>query len=1241
MSDVPKDTFAFIRKLNDEQQRAVLCEHNAVVAAGAGSGKTTVLASRFAYLVVEKAYQVTEILTLTFTKKAATEMYQRIYTTLSEIAKTESGILKERAQRATDDFVHAPIYTLDAYSASLVKQAATRYGIPPHFTVDQQRCRELVVEEALPFLIAHRRHPVIEALYYQKQPIPIARDFFADPVFQYSHIDEPPDFMEMVQKQMGSICTAWEKRTRELITALQDIEALLAEEPAADAFRRALNELLTPFTRGDMRFPEAQDIRGYFDSLLALDDHERIPEAQGHPVRAQVGCCLTFLYAFHTINLRAGKRTDPAKELVKAIRDQALDFSSLGVFCMQGGLILSYMSLLQEFQRLVLTKKRREGVLTFADVARLARRILKDHPDIRDHEKASFKAIMIDEFQDNNELQKELLFLLAERLDRKEQRIPQAADLCPGKLFFVGDEKQSIYRFRGADVSVFQRLQHELPGVSLSLRTNYRSVPCLIGSFNALFGGSHFDHQEVQEIGVFVSVFIPSNQGELPGYEAAYTPVCTGQKTDETQRECPEPRITIAILPKTRAEDEETPATDEDDSVPEPTAPDEFLDLHENEACFVAEQIQDLLKRYQPDDIVLLFRAHTHQKCYEKQLRLRNIPYISGGMGGFFTDGPVNDLMAVLRLAAYPGDTEAYGVMLHSPWVALSLGGVIECLAAQEAPFADALLPRLSADDQGQFLQGQGMYQRIRTKATRMSCAELLSDLWYTEGYRYETEWHPKTEMYRVLYDYLFNLAVQADAKGLSLAGFTDRIRALQDGEERLDDQDLDIPLERSGAVRLMTIHKSKGLEFPVVFICGCGNKGKAASNSEGVYWSQEWGISFNPPLPEEWAGDIGAEKTVKRNFFYEQAACEEQQKRTAELRRLLYVAMTRAEQEVYVVGSLSLETPEAGVDFSLHVQQAILAKREKQAVQRQKKGAPLPIAGDRIIDDDTLFGLLLPPVLDQIAESPRFFCLKAIPRYTRSQVFSATHTAPGYTNDPPGLARFLSTLGPYYEKVHVLSTPQVLPNHRTATSSAGSVAPGKALTSYHLSPAYTGPGGADLFEPVDALLDRFATGPADTVDTVTEGKDRFTAADFGTLAHICTEALLKGTEAQIPFSLAGHLTPSEADTLLAVGNALAARFIASPLGTMAGTAVFRKSEYRFRSLSAEGIFIDGTIDLLFETPEVVYVVDFKTDRFENPREHLPQMTWYYHAAGTLRKKPCRIYLYYLRTGHAFSVDSC
>ena len=378
-----------------------------------------------------------------------------------------------------------------------------------------------------------------------------------------------------------------------------------------------------------------------------------------------------------------------------------------------------------------------------------------------------------------------------------------------------------------------------------------------------------------------------------------------------------------------------------------------------------------------------------------------------------------------------------------------------------------------------------------------------------------------------------------------------------------------------------------------------------------------------------------GWEQKVKRSFFFERASQEERRKRTAELRRLLYVAMTRAEQAVYLVGSLALGDGERGEAFSTQIRNRI-----KEKIAAQNKAEISPIVGDRIIDDDTLFGLLLPAALDHLPEavsdepdtikgSPCFFDLKVIPRYRKSQFFSATSQArkpPRYAQDSPGLTQFLTSLRPYYTKAPLISTPQVLPRHQSVTASSSGVAQGSA----HLSPAYTGEGGADLFEPVDALLDRFAANT---------GTERFTPADFGTLAHACTEALLNGKEARIPLALAGYLVPAEAKALLSAGKALAARFIASPLGTIARTAIFRRSEYRFRSLTAEGIFIDGTIDLLFETQETVYVVDFKTDCEENPREHLPQMTWYYHAARALRKKPCETYLYYLRSGHSFFVQ--
>jgi len=154
---------------------------------------------------------------------------------------------------------------------------------------------------------------------------------------------------------------------------------------------------------------------------------------------------------------------------------------------------------------------------------------------------------------------------------------------------------------------------------------------------------------------------------------------------------------------------------------------------------------------------------------------------------------------------------------------------------------------------------------------------------------------------------------------------------------------------------------------------------------------------------------------------------------------------------------------------------------------------------------------------------------------------------------------------------------------------------------------------------------------------------EKFNSGSFGTIAHICVEALLSGREPVIPPGIAGFLSPREAELFLSTGTELAARFVRSPLGKIAESAKPCASEFPFRSLlkDAEGndFFISGTVDLLFEDKDSVHVVDFKTDLHEMPVEHLAQMACYYHAVHDLfaapTQKECRVWLYYLRTGHA------
>jgi ATP-dependent helicase/nuclease subunit A len=1267
--------------LNGEQRLAAYCEENVVVAAGAGSGKTSVIAARFAFLITQKGYRVDQILTLTFTRKAAAEMYQRIYTTLSDIALKDQGIQGQRAKEAIRDFIHARIQTLDSYGVSIVKQAASRYGLRPDFTTDEERCYALAREESLPFLIGRRNHPAIERLYPQKGPEGIAGDIFASAVFKFSYIDAPPDFTEDVKKQFDIICAEWNALTGNITEALKELGDVLAGD-GGDKLLPDAAPLVAKCTSGNVSFPAEREIRAYFDSLLPLNDTECIAMAESHPVRAAIWKILQYLGEITSINLRKGKRSNnPAKEIVKKIRDPLFGaFSSLAVFCMQSGFILSVMSLLGDLQKQYLDKKRAEGVLTFTDAARLARTILRDHPDIRKGEKDSFRAIMIDEFQDNNSLQKELLFLLAEKPRRMDKGIPSPQELTPGKLFFVGDEKQSIYRFRGADVSVFCSLKEELGGRELALRINYRSSPGLIGAFNAVFGGSGFDPAGAKPLAEYASVFVPMTvPGEdlpqegsltetysddrlpLPPYEAAYSSLEAGRTEDGASKSGGHGSgLTVCILNKS-----DTAENDEDGTIPEGVDRGDQLSSIENEARFTAGRIQQLLveknesgeAKYRPDDIAILFRSHSPQHLFEKHLRLFNIPYASEDISEFFSGGPVNDMMSILRLAAYPLDTDAYAVMLRSPFAGLSLRGLAICLAPFNAgaasaessgdvserqvptPFSEDILPRLPKGDEAGFIRGRDLYRRICEKASKETVSTLVSELWYTEGYRYETEWNPRTQVYRGLYDYLFHLAAKAEADELGLAAFTDSIQALRESGERL--RDIDIPLERSGAVRLMTVHKSKGLEFPVVFLCCCGSHGRSGGDSADVYETGSAGVSFNPPMPPECSGIPG----VRRNFFYERSSAEEHRKKTAELRRLLYVAMTRAERELYLTGSLTLgETEgEGDDDFSLRLKAFAETKREDAAGR---------IAGDTILDDDTFLGLVLPSLADHIPPEgleaqPSFFRLEAIPVYTDDQI--QEQAAPGtmFPNNRRGLSRFLEKAAPFYDKAETLSTPEIKNRRHTPTSYREIAEASSTDISFTVDTDRSGEDAGDVFIKVDHILKRYADR-AKKPDAASDVEGFFTPADFGTIAHACAEALLNNETPRIPPDIGGRLTPREAEGLLSGGTELAKHFMASPLGRATQNAALRKSEYRFRSLygvtegatgSAAQTFINGTIDLLFEDDESVWVVDFKTDSREHPAEHIPQMAFYYRAAmdllGRTQGKECRLFLYYLRTGHA------
>jgi ATP-dependent helicase/nuclease subunit A len=1223
--------------LNDEQRAAAYCTKNAVIAAGAGSGKTMVLASRFVWLVTEKKIRVREILTLTFTKKATAQMYRRIYLLLSDIARNESGEKGKLARQALDEFAHARIQTLDSYSSAIVKQAANRYGISPDFTIDNERCEQLALDESLPFYIAHRGHPAIERLYSQKSPMSIADTIFASALIQCTHIESPPTPVRDITGQFAVICDEWKRQTEFIDRKLYELSGVYSGN---EKYHPDIAPLLNQYMSGKITFPGEQELKDYFEQLVQKPDHSVIGWAESHPVQRAITDFFGFIASIKALNMAKGSpRNNPAKDIVYEFRDLFSEFSSLAVFCIQAGSIYSVLTLLSNLQQRYLQRKRAEGILTFSDVARLSRIILLEQHDIRQSEKESFKAIMIDEFQDNNELQKDLLFLLAEKPEITGNSVPSASDLSPDKLFFVGDEKQSIYRFRGADVSVFRKLKSELGSDELPLKTNYRSAPLLIGAFNAIFGGSKFD-PEGKEAACYPAVFAPAEKItgiNLPLFEASFTSLRAGKEG--------EGKLTLCILDK----DDVSEFTEAEAGhlTPRLTA---RLSAVENEARFVAERINQILQeknevggqKYQPNDIAILFRSRGPQHFFEKHLMLLNIPYASEDLTGFFLGGPVDDMMSVLRLATYPTDRAAYAQMLRSPFAGLSIQGLALCLASLEDsssanPFGDEPLPLLGKEDKIKYGHGQQIYQKMLKIACTESISSMVSELWYGEGYRYETEWNPQTSAYRDMYDYLFHLAALADEKNQGLAAFTDYIHDLYKTGGHLDD--IEIPLDRPGArasaVHLMSVHKSKGLEFPVVFLCCC-DKYSRREHSDDIFDTGELGLTFNPLLPQ----GFGNIKDVKRNYFWERSLVIEKAKRTAELRRLLYVGMTRAEKELYLSGCLGM-SKNSDIDNSEQKDGSFPLNLKRYVEERLAEAADTHnIPGDTILDNDTFFGLCLPAFSAHIPQEasalkePPIFSIEKIPVYTD---YYRERNNVCFSNDQKGLNAFFEAAEPVYNSVAVIKTP-VVPKRHYSPTYLSFLTCDNLPGGFVVNNGYSGMDSADVFAKVDALLDHYARQRG-------EGGEKFNSGGFGTIAHICVEAFLSGEEPIIPSKLAGFLRPSDADTFLNAGKELARRFVNSPLGVIAKNSKERKSEFPFRSLiyaDKDEIFINGTIDIVFEDKQTVYVVDFKTDGQELPGEHIPQMACYNRAASDLfavqSVKECRTWLYYLRSGHAVEV---
>jgi ATP-dependent helicase/nuclease subunit A len=557
--------------------------------------------------------------------------------------------------------------------------------------------------------------------------------------------------------------------------------------------------------------------------------------------------------------------------------------------------------LLEAFERCYRAAKERESALDFEDLQLHARDLLREDRAVREREAWRFRSIMVDEFQDTNRLQCEIVDLLAEGPGDKE-------------LFFVGDEFQSIYRFRHADVHVFRERRAQSGGV-LALTQNYRSRPEVLAAINHLFApdfGEHF--QPLESAGRFPDPVFGAPVELLVTDKASYLESGTHWRRAEARH--------------------------------------------------ISRRVRELVDSgaAAPGEIVLLFAAGTDAEWYEEELRAAGLPTYRATGRGYFGQQQVVDLLAYLHLLHNRYDDEALVTVLASPLVGLSNDALV--LLRREAPrrplfqpFERGLPADLSERDRHlcrAFLQ---RYERLARRAATLSLEGLLEEIVAAHDYDLAVlaQWDGRRR-----YANMRKLARLArsyeELRGPDVEGF---VRFVQE-QEALGAKELEAVAEEEGAdtVRLLTIHAAKGLEFKVVIVADAG-RDRAAHAPDEILCLPDGRFGFRVADP--------ATGRRRGAFAYESLRETEQEEERIERLRLYYVAMTRAIDRLIVSGAIDpsrkadAATPIGWVLGRLEAQE--LERADNGVVEIVREGARLLVRVDRWREE-------APPAAAQVSEN-------------------------------------------------------------------------------------------------------------------------------------------------------------------------------------------------------------------------------------------------------------------------------
>jgi ATP-dependent helicase/nuclease subunit A len=876
--------------LTEQQQRALTARGVSVaLSAGAGCGKTFVLTERFlrelqpddrAAQGRERRSRLGQLVAITFTERAAREMRSRIRKAcrqrLQDCPESQVGYWLSLVRELDS----ARISTIHSFCGSLLRAHAVEAGIDPRFRVlDGAQAGTLLLEltdDALRTLLADRDEATLTLVTR------FGLDRLREMIARLLAARQEIDWSLWQNETAAGLVRRWEDfwRRDTLPRVLKRIATSTAAKTLLDLAK--LSPTDHPVMRARCEFLREQLSKLSEANVAAVAEHaagtsspEELLAAIRENAKVQGGGTKK--------NWTNDAAYDDFRDAAKAVRDMIDKAGPQMAFdpnkaMPAAEMALRTMALAADVAEQYDAEKQELGVLDFDDLLIRARDLLTGdrRRDLRKQLAGQIRLLLVDEFQDTDPLQVELVKALCNN------------EHLRGKLFFVGDFKQSIYRFRGADPSVFRQLRDEIPAEGqLPLSLNFRSQPDVLDFVNELFAEEF-----------------------APGYEPL-----------RAQRPQVSPRPAVEFLWASPLDTKE-PSPDETNSspLPSPLAPIPSSDLGRRErlvrgeADWIARRIRGLLdsgeaivwdeekakagtpaaRTAKQGDFAILFRALTDVQHYEEALRRYGINYYLVGGRAFYSQQEIYDLLNLLRTINVSGDEVSLAGVLRSPmfglhdetlfWLSRHRNGLTGGLF--DGPLPSALDGRQR--QQAEF--AAAVLRDLRAVKDRLPVAGLIQEAMRRTGYDALLLAEFLGERKLANLQKLIEQARSFDAAGIFT--LTDFITQLSEFVARQPDEALAATQpELADVVKLMTIHQSKGLEFPIVIVPDVGRPRRVGGPS--IAFSRELG----PVLKDD-------EATTGYDLLMAAERDEEQ----AELGRLLYVATTRAADRLIL--SAGVEEP-------------------------------------------------------------------------------------------------------------------------------------------------------------------------------------------------------------------------------------------------------------------------------------------------------------------------------------------